>query len=167
VRIARPFGSGIEWVRVISSSSNGPRRNLAAERHLGDVDLVEDAGVAQLLAQQEGGERRGVDRRLQARPQPGHRADVVLVGVGQDDAEDVVGIVLDEGRVRQDHLDTRRRLVAEGDAQVDDDPLAIVLRPVAVEIEVHADLVGPAQGQEDQLVVLARFHWLRRWALRR
>ena len=24
VRIASPFGSGIEWVRVISSSSNGP-----------------------------------------------------------------------------------------------------------------------------------------------
>ena len=27
VRIARPFGSGIEWVRVISSRSNGPSEN--------------------------------------------------------------------------------------------------------------------------------------------
>jgi hypothetical protein len=92
--IARPFGSGIEWVRVISSRSNGPSET-AAQRDLGDRHLVQHAGVAQLLAQQEGGERRGVHRRLQARPQPVHGAQVVFVGVGQDDAEDVVGVGLD------------------------------------------------------------------------
>ncbi len=53
-------------------------------------------------------------------------ADVVLVGVGQHDAQDVVGVVLDEVGVGQDDLDARRGLVAEGHAQVDDDPLAVV-----------------------------------------
>ena len=36
VRIARPLGSGIEWVSVIRSSSNGPELDRAAQRHLGD-----------------------------------------------------------------------------------------------------------------------------------
>jgi hypothetical protein len=54
---------------------------------------------------------------------------------------------------RQDHLDARRRLVAERHAQVDDDPLPVVRRPVAVEVEVHADLVRPAERQEDEFVV--------------
>ncbi len=40
-------------------------------------------------------------------------------------------------------------LVGEADAEVDHQPLA----GRAVEIEVHADLAGPAQGQEQQLVV--------------
>ena len=125
----------------------------AAQRHLGDLRLVQQAGLAQLLAQQEGGEGRGVDRRLQPRPQPGDRADVVLVGVGQHDAQDVVGVLLDEGRVGQDDLDARRGLVAEGHAEIDHDPLAVVRRAEAVEVEVHADLVRPAERQEDEFVV--------------
>ncbi len=116
----------------------------AAQRHLGDGGLVQAAALTQLLAQQEGGERRGVDRRLQPRPQPAHGPDMVLVGVGEHDADDVVGIGLDEGRIRQDDLHPRRGLVAEGHAHVDDDPFAVIGRPVAVAVEVHAYLVGPA-----------------------
>ena len=56
-------------------------------------------------------------------------------------------------------LDARRRLVAEGDAEVDDDPLASVRRAEAVEIEVHADLVRPAERQEDEFVVRFALAW--------
>ncbi len=152
VLIARPLGSGIEWVRVIRVDLERPEPDRARERNLGDPRLIEQALLAQLLAQQEGGERRGVEGRLQPGPQPAHGADVVLVGVGQDDAEDVLGVLLDEGRVGQDDLDARRGLVAEGHAQVDHDPLAGVGRAVAVEVEVHADLVRAAQRQEDEFV---------------
>ena len=55
--------------------------------------------------------------------------------------------------VGQDDLDARRGLVAEGHAEIDHDPLAGVRRAEAVEIEVHADLVRPAERQEDELVV--------------
>ncbi len=120
------MGSGIEWVRVIRVSSNGPRLMVPLSGTSVMLDLVQQAGLAQLLAQQEGGEGRGVERRLEPRPQPGDGADMVLVGVGQHDAEDVVGVLLDEGRVGQDDLDARRGLVAEGHAQVDHDPLARV-----------------------------------------
>jgi hypothetical protein len=135
----------------------GAELDRAAERNLGDIDLAEDAGLAQLLAQQEGGEGRGVDGRLQPRPEPGHRADVVLMGVGQHDAENAVGIGLDELGIRQDDLDARRRLVAEGDAEIDHDPLTVERRAVAIEIEIHADLVRPTQRQEDEFSVLAGF----------
>ena len=40
-------------------------------------------------------------------------------------------------------------IVAEGDAEIDHQPLA----GMAVEVEVHADLAGAAQRQEQQLVV--------------
>jgi hypothetical protein len=129
-----------------------PELQIAAQRDLGQADLIEDAGVAQLLADQEGGERRGVERGFQARPQPAERTDVVLVSVRQHDAQDVVGVGLDVARVRGDHLHAGRRQVAEGHAQVDHDPLPIVRRPVAVQIEIHPDLVRPAQRQEDELV---------------
>jgi hypothetical protein len=46
--------------------------------------------------------------------------------------------------IGQDDLDAGRRLVAEGHAEVDHDPLAIVSRAKAVQVEVHADLVRPA-----------------------
>ena len=58
-------------------------------------------------------------------------------------------------RIGEDDLHARRGLIAESDAQIDDDPLAILRRPVAVEVEVHADLVGPAERQKDQFVAHA------------
>ena len=78
---------------------------------------------------------------------------MVLVGVGQDDAQDVVGVLFDEGRIGHDDLDARRGQVPEGDADVDHDPFARMGRAVAVEIEVHADLVRPAERQEDEFVL--------------
>ena len=42
-------------------------------------------------------------------------------------------------------------LVAEGDAAIDDQPLAAI----AVEVEVHPDLARPAERQEEQRVGIA------------
>ena len=80
---------------------------------------------------------------------------MVFVGVRQHDAQDAVGVFFDELGVGQDDLDAGRGLVAERHAQVDDDPLAVVRRAEAVQVEVHPDLVRPAQRQEHELVVFA------------
>ena len=138
-----------------------PELDRPAQRHDGDLRLVQQSGLAQLLAQDEGGEGGGVDRRLEPRPQPGHRADMILVGMGQHDAQQAVSVFLHEGRIRQDHLDARRGLITEGDAQIHHDPLAVVRGPEAVEVEVHADLVGPAERQEYEFVVLSLLSHLR------
>ena len=154
VRIASAFGSRIECVMVIISSSNGPTVKLAAERDLGDRHRVEQARLAQLALQHRGGERRGIDRRLEPRPQVGDGAEMVLVGMGDDDADQVLAALLDEGGIGHHDLDARHRVVAEGDAEIDHQPLA----GMAVEIEVHADLAGTAQGEEQELVVRGNCH---------
>src|SRR5262249_40216240 len=110
------------------------------------------------------GERRRIDRAAQPRPQIGHSADMVLMAMGEDEPDKVAPPLLDEADVRHDDVDARRTLVAEGDAEIDHQPLA----GKTVEAEVHAELAGGAERQEQQLAVRApRAHrgapWLRRW----
>ncbi len=52
--------------------------------------------------------------------------------------------------VGQDEVDARQRRVREGDADIDDDPLARARRAEAVEREVHADLADAAERHEDE-----------------
>ncbi len=126
-----------------------PDPERAAERDLGDRHGVHQPCFPELAAQDRGGEGRGVDRRLQSRPKIGHRAEMVLVGMGQHDAREVGPALLDEGGIRHHDLDAGRGIVAEGDAEIDHQPFA----GMAIEVEVHADLAGTAQCQEEQLVV--------------
>src|SRR5262245_64893574 len=72
---------------------------------------------------------------------------MILVAVGEHEADEIAAALLDEADLGHDDLDARRALVAEGDAEVDHQPLAAI----AIEIEVHADLPCPAQGAEQEL----------------
>ena len=118
VRITTALGSGIEWVSVISSSSNGAEREAAGHRHLCDR-RPRRASLASrsLRAQQRGGEGRRVDRAAQPRPEIGHGADMVLVARGSARGRG--------GRSRRSTMKAGSgmmtstpgvRLVAEGDA---------------------------------------------------
>ncbi len=73
---------------------------------------------------------------------------MILMGMGQHEAEEIGAILHDEGRVRHDDVDARRRLIAEGDAEIDHQPFAVM----AVETEIHPDLAAAAERQEQQLV---------------
>jgi hypothetical protein len=120
----------------------------AAERLLDDLDRMEQAGLRELQAQDRGGERRRVDRAAEPRPQMADRADMVLMRVGDDEAGQVGLALGGEARIGHDDLDPRHGLVRKRDAQIDHQPFA----GIAVEVEVHADLAGAAQGQEHQLI---------------
>ena len=61
-----------------------------------------------------------------------------------------VALFLEEGDVRQDEVDARQVRPGEGDAAIDDDPVAVVRRPEAVEAQIHADLADAAERHEDQ-----------------
>lgn len=128
----------------------------AAQRHLDQLDLVQDAALAQLVPDQIGGEGGGVDRRLDARPQPAQGADMVFVRVGQNDALDRLAFQI--GRIGHDHIHAGRGQVAEGDADIDDQPFTISLWPEAIGVEVHTDLVRAAQRQENEFVLVLLFH---------
>ena len=71
--------------------------------------------------------------------------------MGKDHADQLLAPLGDEARVREDGVDAGDGLVAEGDAAIHDQPLAVA----AVEIEVHPDLAGPTQRDEPQAFVEA------------
>ena len=73
---------------------------------------------------------------------------MILMGMGQHEAEEIGAILHDEGGIRHDDVDSRRRLIAEGDSEIDHQPFAVM----AVEIEIHPDLAAAAERQEQELV---------------
>ena len=125
-----------------------PHGEAPAKRHLDDLDLVLQAGLHQLGIDHLGGEGGGVDRAAQARPEVADRADVVLVGMGQDQPGQVLAARLDEGGIGHQHVDPGRAGPGEGDPEIDHQPLSVM----AVEVQVHADLAGPAERQEVEFV---------------
>ncbi len=102
----------------------GADRERLADLHRPHLDIVDDVVGGALGAQHRGGEGGGIDRPVEGRPEVEHRAVMVLVAVGEDQREDVVGIVLEEGRIGHDQLDAGLRRAGEGDAAIDHDPLA-------------------------------------------
>ncbi len=78
-----------------------------------------------------------------------HGADMVLVAVGHHQPDQIVPMLGDEARVGHHDIDAGHRVVAEGHAEIDHQPLAVI----AVEIEIHADLAGAAERQEQELAV--------------
>ena len=64
-----------------------PEREAAVERHDVDRDFRRARLALPLGLQQRRRERRRIDRHVEPRPQIDDRAEMVLVGVGEDEAE--------------------------------------------------------------------------------
>ncbi len=74
---------------------------------------------------------------------------MVFMRMGRDDPQEAVAAFDDKGGVGHDHIDPGLvLLLAEGDAAIDDQPLAAI----AVEVEVHPDLAGAAEREEIERV---------------
>gem|GEM_PF-6332979 len=129
-----------------------PEPEVAAEIDRVENDVLEQPLLLELARDQPGGERRRVERHAQIVAEIGDCADMVLMAVGEDDAEQVGAALLDEGEVGQDQLHARIERVGEGQAEIDHHPLALA----AVEIDVHADLARAAEREEEEF--LAGFH---------
>ena len=80
------------------------------------------------------------------------RAEMVLMRVGQHDAEEVAALLDQIADVRQDQVDAGQFLAGEGDAEIDGDPLPAALGAEAVEREIHPDLADAAERREDKFV---------------
>ena len=119
-----------------------------------ELDLAGQPLLLELAGDQAGGERRRVERHAEIVGEIGDGADMVLMAVGEDDAEQIVAALLDEGEIGQDQLDARISGIGEGQAEIDHHPFALA----AVEIDVHADLARAAEREEEEL--LAGFHCL-------
>ncbi len=123
-----------------------------SERHDLERKAVEHTHLRELRLEHLGGEGGGIDGdAAKERPEIDHCAEMVLVRMGEQEAGDIVALLLEEADVGEDDVDARLLVAAEGDAHVDDQPLARPRAAVAVEVEIHADLANAAERHEDEL----------------
>ena len=94
---------------------------------------------------------RGVDRDARELGQDVRQAaDVVLVGVGDEERLDVGAALLEVGDVGDDEVDAEHLLVGEHQSAVDDDDLVAVLE----DVHVLADLAHPAERDDAERLVV-------------
>ncbi len=108
--------------------------------------LLQILVLLQLEPHQPGGEPCAVDGHIQLPQHIGQRADMVLMGVGQEDGLHLIPVFLEIGDVRDDHIHAQQVLVREGHARVDDDDIL----PIFQDGHVLADLIEAAQGDHPQ-----------------
>ena len=118
--MATARASGIEWFTATNSQSNGPSSSRCALLHLERVRL--DPVLLQLgldhRQRQPRADQRDVGLLAQ---QVGHRPDVVLVAVGENDGLDGVQPVPDVVEVGQDQVDAGLEVLGEQHPAVDDE----------------------------------------------
>src|SRR5262245_23216191 len=115
---------------------------------LGRTRFGEPAGLEK--AEREAGR---VDRRTQARPHLDERADMILMGVGNEDSEQVLPLLLDEAKIGIDQIDAGEMLLAaKSHAAIDEDPLSLALGTETVKGGIHSDLAETAERDEYQLL---------------
>ena len=81
---------------------------------------------------------------------------MILVRVGEHDAENVFAYLDEIADIRQDQIDARQVVAGKCHAEIDDDPLPAAFVPEAVEREIHADLAHPAERRKNEFVAGAR-----------
>jgi hypothetical protein len=73
---------------------------------------------------------------------------MILVRVGDDEGAEIALAFGQETNIRHHDLDIWARGIAEADAAIDRKPSAVGV----VQIQIHADLTGPAERQEGKIV---------------
>ena len=147
VSISSPLPSGIECDSATKLTRNGPSSTVPPRSTMLSLHPAREPLFLELSGDQPGGERSGEQRRFEIVGKIGQRADMVLVPVGQDNPREPLLLVLDELQIGQDEIDPRIIGVGESQPEIDHDPLAAA----TVEIDVHADLAGSAEGDEKEL----------------
>ena len=78
---------------------------------------------------------------------------MVLMGMGQHEADEVLALFFEKADVGHDQVDAGQMLlVAEGDAKVDREPGALMAVAKAVDRQVHADLADAAKRRKGQFI---------------
>ena len=113
-----------------------------------DLGIAEQIMLLPLQLPQRRRERGGVNGNVQLPQHIGYGADVVFVPVGEDDAADAGGVILEIGDVRQDHVDTVHVFIGKAHAAVHNDAVVAVFQHG----HVLSDLAETAQGDEFQFL---------------
>src|ERR1700719_5042417 len=108
--------------------AKAPELHGVADAVFAQVGLAQDPVLLQLGLDQAEGQPRPVDRNVQLLQRKGQPADVVLMTVGQEDADDLATGREQVGDVGEDKVDAEHVLLREHEARVDDDDLVLPLQ---------------------------------------
>ena len=152
VWIASACDSGIECATGMNSTLNGPRSmrppdgttvtgifgGLRSEAH-----LASNRAALNLVA----------DRAFQLRPEVDDGAEMVFMGVGQHEADQVLPLFFEETDIGHDEIDAGQMfLVAKGHAEIDRQPGALMAVAKPIDRQVHADLADAAERRKSQFI---------------
>ncbi len=127
---------------------DGERSELEAlvGAHLAQLGVVEQAVLVEFVFDVGERELGAPDRDVEFGENPGERADVVFVAVGEDDAANTLAVLGEIGNVGDDDVDAEEFGFGEHQSGVDDDD---VISP-AHGHAVHAELAKAAEGDDLQ-----------------
>jgi hypothetical protein len=77
---------------------------------------------------------------------------MILVRMREHEAQKIAPLLHQVANVRHDEIDARQRIVGEGNAEIDRDPLPALLVAEAVDREIHTDLADPAERREYEFI---------------
>ena len=121
------------------------------------VEVAGNVHLLELVLYEGHGQVRAVHGHVELLEGVGHGADMVLVAVGNDEAAQLLPVLLEIRHVRDHHVDARHVVVREREAAVDDDDVL----PVLEEGHILSDLAHAPQGDELQfLFFLTHFSFL-------
>ena len=126
-------------------------REPARQRYDIDLDLIGEPGFGQLGAQERGGERGRPDRAAQLPPEIRNGPDMILMRMRRHDPEQAIAAFDDKAGIGHDDFEPRLRIVSEGDAAIDDQPVALI----PVNIQVHPDFARAAERDKEERVGVA------------
>jgi len=130
-----------------------PEIDAPARRHHRDRNFRRIALGCAFGLEQRGAEFGRIDRAFQLRPQIHNGAEMVFVGMGQHQANEILALLFEKADIGHDQIDARQMLlVAKGYAEIDREPGALVAVAKAVDRQVHADLTDATERRKGQFV---------------
>ena len=124
----------------------GPDLETLARTDLAQVGVVEQAVFFEFVFHVGQGELRAPDRHIQLAENPGQRADVVFVAVGENDAFHPLAVFGQIGDVRDNNIDAQQFGFRKHQAAVDDDDVVTPANGHAV----HPELAQAPEGYDVQ-----------------
>ena len=83
-----------------------------------------------------------------------HGPNVVFMPMREQQCVQLPTLGFDKARVGGNHIDTRFGMAPECDAEVDHNPVPFIAGAITIEIAIHADLAGTAQGNKNQIFIV-------------
>ena len=78
---------------------------------------------------------------------------MILMGVGQHQADQVLALLFEEADVGHDQVDAGQMLlVAKGHAEIDRQPRSLMAVAETIDRQVHADLADTAERRKGQFI---------------